>query len=111
MTQRADRRTGTFSATVDMERPAYLLLKQSFDPRWTVEIDGAEADAVLIAPSLVGVAVADGPHTVTFRYESYPDYPLLLGIGFLTLVALAGVPRLRTRRERVRSESAEPSAT
>jgi len=101
--QTADRGTATFSAAVEMARPAYVLLKESFDPRWRVEVDGAPADAVMIAPSLVGVAVPAGPHTVTFTYRaysyrSYSAYPLLFALGLVTLLALAVVPRRWPRR-------------
>lgn len=96
--QSADRRTAAFTADVDMARPAYVLLKQSFDPRWRVEVDGAPADAVMIAPSLVGVAVPAGRHTVTFTYRAYGAYPLLFALGLATLLALAVVPRRWPRR-------------
>lgn len=108
--QITDRGAATFSTTVDMNRPAYVLLKQSFDPRWQVDIDGTPGEAVMIAPSLVGVAVPEGRHTVTFRYRSYPGYPLLIAVGIVTLVALAAVPRLRDRR-RAPTDDETPAPT
>jgi hypothetical protein len=57
----------------------------------------------MIAPSFVGVRVPAGRHTVEFEYVPYPDYWLLFLVGFLTLVALAVVPRWWARRRAGRS--------
>jgi Gpi18-like mannosyltransferase len=84
---------GIFEATVETSRPAVALLKASFDPRWTVTVDGLPEKPTMIAPSLVGVDVPVGKHDVRFRYKPYSHYPLLLAIGALTLLGLALVPR------------------
>ena len=43
----------------------------------------------MMAPSLVGVDVPPGRHTVVFKYEPYPHYVLLFALGILTLIGLA----------------------
>jgi Gpi18-like mannosyltransferase len=103
---------GVFTATVEASRPGVVLLKASYDPRWTVTVDGLPDEATMMAPSLVGVEVPAGRHEVRFRYEPYGHYPLLVVIGALTLLALALVPRraaLFPRRES-RSDDLPPSA-
>jgi hypothetical protein len=94
---------GVFGGTVTANRPAVVMLKATYHPRWTVTVDGKPAKTEMIAPSFVGVRVPAGQHTVEFRYEPYPDYWLLFLIGFLTLVALAVVPRWWARRRAGRS--------
>jgi hypothetical protein len=84
---------GVFEGTVDASRPAVVLLKSTFDPRWTATVDGLPEKPVMMAPSLVGVDVPAGHHVVRFRYAPYGHYPLLLTVGFLTLVGLALFPR------------------
>jgi hypothetical protein len=64
----------------------------------------------MLAPSFVGVEVPPGQHSVEFRYEPYPDYWLLFLIGVLTLVALAVVPRLWSRRRSARANRDAASA-
>jgi hypothetical protein len=91
---------GVFGGTIDATRPAVVMLKATYHPRWTVTVDAKPAKTEMIAPSFVGVRVPAGQHTVEFRYEPYPDYWLLFLIGFLTLVALAVVPRWWARRTR-----------
>ena len=86
-------RNGVFTATVEANRPGVALLKASYDPRWTVTVDGLADRATMMAPSLVGVEVPAGRHEVRFRYKPYGHYPPLLVIGALTLIALALVPR------------------
>jgi hypothetical protein len=95
-----DLREGTATALVDMERPAMVVLKTSFDPRWRVTIDGVPAEPQVIAPSFVGRAVPAGRHRVVFTYEPFPRYDLLLLLAPIVLVALALGPRYVGRRTR-----------
>ncbi len=98
---------GLFGGTITANRPAVVMLKATYDPRWKATVDGKPAKTQMLAPSFVGVAVPAGQHTVEFRYEPYPDYWLLFLVGALTLVALAVVPRWWSRRRRA---DATPSA-
>ncbi|MEO7683725.1 MAG: DUF6541 family protein [Gemmatimonadaceae bacterium] len=84
---------GAFDATVDVVRPAVVLLKATYDPRWTATVDGITSKPIMMAPSLVGVDVSSGRHLVAFRYKPYAWYPLLLLIGAVTVSALIFVPR------------------
>lgn len=80
---------GEVRATVDVRRTAVVLLSASFDPGWTVTVDGRAATPEIVAPALVGVTVSPGVHSVFFRYQAYPHYPLLFGLAALTLVGFA----------------------
>jgi hypothetical protein len=109
--QTATAQDGVFEATVQASRPAVALLKASYDPRWTVTVDGLPAKSTMMAPSLVGVEVPIGRHEVRFRYKPYSHYPLLLAIGALTLFGLILVPRragLPRRIAALRGATPEP---
>jgi hypothetical protein len=84
---------GVFAASVAMRRRAIVLLKASYDPSWTATVDGRAVKPVMMAPSLVGVEVGPGRHSVRFRYSPYGAYPWLLAIGILTALGLAILPR------------------
>jgi hypothetical protein len=105
-----DLRNGEASATVVADRPAMVMLKTSFDPRWQVSVDGVAVPPQMIAPSFVGREVPAGRHVVRFEYEPYPRYDLLLLLGALTLVALAVVPRWLERRRLARAETVSGGA-
>jgi len=94
---------GIFDATVEARRHAVVLLKATYDPRWTVTVDGQRAKPEMMAPSLVGVEVPPGRHVVRFKYVPYSHYPVLLAIGALTLLALILLPRRKTLRRRLES--------
>jgi hypothetical protein len=98
---------GEASATVFATRTAVVLLKASFDPGWTVSVDGQPAVTEMIAPALVGVTVSPGTHVVVFRFNGYGSYPLLFLIELFVLVCLGIGPR-RWRRlfERLRHRNA-----
>jgi len=93
LAQSQDAVNGDFTATVRANRTAVVLLKASYDPRWTVTVDEKAAKTVMMAPSLVGVEVGPGRHVVRFRYSPYSHYPLLLVVGFLTLLGLVAIDR------------------
>ncbi len=101
--QEVDLRDGTARATVVADRPSMVMLKTSFDPRWQVTVDGETAEPEMIAPSFVGASVPAGEHTVTFTYEPFPRYDVMLLIGAVTLLFLGpGMWWLRARRRRDR---------
>ena len=84
---------GVFDATVQATRPAVVILKATYDPRWTVTVDGIAAKPVMMAPSIVGVDVPVGRHQIVFRYKSYDRYPYLFALGALALLALVALGR------------------
>ena len=73
--QDVDLRDGRATATVIAERPAMVMLKASFDPRWQVTVDGIPVEPEMIAPSFVGRMVPAGEHVVRFVYEPFPLRP------------------------------------
>jgi hypothetical protein len=89
---------GSSSATVEMRRPAAVILKASFDNRWRVTLDGSDVEAQMFAPSLVGRLVPPGHHELRFTYVPFPRYDLLLGLGVATFLALRLFPRFLARR-------------
>jgi Gpi18-like mannosyltransferase len=112
--QTATPQDGVFTATVEANRTAVVLLKATYDRRWTATVDGSPMKAAMMAPSLVGVEVPAGRHVVRFKYEPYDRYPLLLALGAITLLGLALYPRraalrlgFRAGRPRVEKEPGE----
>ena len=99
---------GRAAATIFARRTAVVLLRSSFDPGWTVTVDGEPATIEMVAPAEVGVTVAPGQHTVIFQFEGYSSYPTLFVVGFLTLILFGisatfwGRLARRVRRPRIR---------
>lgn len=92
---------GEASAAVFARRTAVVLLKASYDPGWTVTVDGQPATTEMVAPALVGVTISPGSHLVVFQYKGYSSYPLLFIVAFLIMTCL-GVGWIRWRRLYVR---------
>jgi hypothetical protein len=97
---------GVVSGQVDLARPGMVMLKASFDPRWTVQVDGEQLPTQMVAPSFVGREVAAGRHSIVFTYHPFPRYDLLFAFGALVFVALLLVPRWWERRRTDRSQEA-----
>jgi hypothetical protein len=69
----------------------YLVLRDSFDRAWRVEVDGRPA-ALLRANALYrAVRISPGPHTVRFTYRPTVLYVCLIfsGVAALTLAVVA----------------------
>lgn len=91
---------GKVLAAVTVKRTAVVVLKVTFDPGWTVSVDGRPEPTEMIAPAYVGVRVGPGTHVVIFRYRAYPDYPELFALGLMALLALGFGPLYWDRRRR-----------
>jgi hypothetical protein len=78
----------------------YLVLQDSFDRAWRVDVDGRPA-ALLRANALYrAVHISPGPHTVTFKYRPIVLYVCLIFSGMTALtVAVAAVKRPTSRRD------------
>jgi Gpi18-like mannosyltransferase len=96
---------GVFGADVEANRPGMVLLKATYDPRWSVSVDGVEVTTAMVAPSFVGVPIPAGRHSIVFEYHPYPYYWLLIAIGLFTQLALV----VGWRRSRRRKPGVEPS--
>jgi hypothetical protein len=101
---------GRFTGAVQLSRPGWVMLKESYAPHWTATVDGKRADTQMLAPSFVGVAVPAGTHRVVFAYKSESSYPLLFTIGALTLLGLVVTPWAWRRRRASRSRAPRPAS-
>jgi hypothetical protein len=88
---------GEFSGVVDLNRDAFVMLKQSYHPGWRVTVDEIERDPIMVAPGFIAVAVPKGEHRVEFRYEPIGYLlPLwILAVG--AYMVAADAYRLRSR--------------
>ena len=128
----ADPDGDAYFATVSASRPAALLVKTSYHPRWAASVDGSPAPVVPVAPGLLAVPVPAGVHRVLVHFAGFPVLWRLglLAAGAAGLVGLwlfdlgrlrlAGLPvigrgrglgrRLGRRRGRRRGTVLEPVA-
>ena len=102
--ERADLDDGEAAATLRMRRPGAAVLSTSYDPGWTVTVNGRSRPTLMVAPALVGVDVPAGTDHVVFRFHGYGDYPELLALSGLTLATVVAAPvgLRRARRRRLR---------
>lgn len=96
--ERVDLAHGRAVAVVHTTRRAVVLLAASFDPGWTVTVDGTPAHTEMVAPALLGVAIGPGVHRVAFVYHGFGSYPLLFAVALVTMMGVAVVPALWRRR-------------
>lgn len=105
ISSRADLLAGRATATVRAAHAAVVVLKVSYNPRWTATVDGQPVATEMLAPALVGVPVPAGTHVIAFRYRPISYYPELLAVGLVSLVLAAAWERIASglrRRRRPR---------
>lgn len=81
-------------AVAGLDRPALLVLADSYAPGWTAEIDGAAATVLAADHAFRAVALGPGDHRVVFRYR---PRSFLAGAA-LSAAALAAAGMLLLRR-------------
>jgi hypothetical protein len=96
LTEFDDPANGVFRMTVELDRPAMVILKSTYDNRWQVTVDGSLVDPQMVGPSFVGRTLPAGTHEVEFRYAAFPDYWLLFALAGVTLLGLWLIPRRKT---------------
>ena len=75
-----------------------VVLSASFDPGWTVTVDGRSQPAQMLTPALVATAIPAGTHRVVFSYHGFHGYPLLFAGAALLLAPVAWPRPRRSRR-------------
>jgi uncharacterized membrane protein YfhO len=100
---------GRLTGQVTASRPSWVMLKESYSPRWTATVDGEPVQTQMLAPSFVGVPVPAGTHLVVFKYRPRSSYPALFALGAFVLLGIALGPMLWRRwNERRKSGIAVP---
>jgi uncharacterized membrane protein YfhO len=84
-----------------------VVLSASFDPGWSVTVDGRPAPAEMVAPALVAVTVPPGVHHLVYRYTGFAGYPWLFVFAVADLVIVA----VATRRPWGRAAAVPPDET
>ena len=79
---------GLLTATVTMRQSGVVVLSSSYDPGWTVTVDGRPASTEMAAPALMATTVGPGTHRIAFQYRGFRNYPELFALGGLALLAL-----------------------
>ncbi len=109
VSQTDDLADGNVQLKVDMSRRAVVALSVTYDPGWTVWVDGRRAMTEMLVPALLGVTVGPGTHTVKFAYVGFPYYDLLFTVGASLVVLPAIWFGVVVRRKRRDSGTAQPS--
>ena len=83
------------------ESAGYLVIAESWSPRFRVRIDGEERPLLRLNHAFQGVAVAPGDEEIRFRYEASPltrASITISALSWLSLLGFGGIALLRRRR-------------
>jgi len=98
---------GDIAVETNAAAPRLLVVSESFDEGWMVDVDGAPGAVERVNGDFLGAVVPAGSHTATFRFQ--PRHLLvgkwLSALGLLLAFVLMVRPRLRAPGSRLREES------
>lgn len=83
-----------------LDSPGYLVIAESWSPRWRVQVDGEPRPLLRLNHAFQGVAVAAGDEHLSFGYQASPLTRVSLVVSatsWLSLLALAVFALLRGR--------------
>ncbi len=86
--------------TISCNRDGLLYTSIPQNGNWSVKVDGKDAEIILIGDCMIGVALAAGDHTVSFRYHN-ASFTTGLAVSLVCLAALLALsyqryqPKLR----------------
>jgi hypothetical protein len=86
--------------SIDLDRPTVVSVAQQALPGWTLDIDGVDADVVVVDGIFLGALVPAGQHEVVFTYRSpWLGVTLVLSLLAITAtIALAVADTVQFRR-------------
>ena len=74
--------------TINCNRDGLLYTSIPFNGNWIAEVDGKEAEIVLVGDAMMALELTEGTHTITFRYKN-SAFTLGAVISALSLTAFA----------------------
>jgi hypothetical protein len=77
-----------------LARSGLVILAETFDPGWTLAIDGEPAGVLRVNRLMRGAAVAAGTHRLVYRYDPL-TFRVGLGVSLVSLAVLGGLILLR----------------
>ncbi len=93
--------TTRVQGTIDCGRDGLMYTSIPYDGNWVVEVDGQEAEPVLVGDAMMAVELTAGTHEICFRYknDAFTIGVLVSVLCLLIFLAILFVPRyLRQRR-------------
>jgi hypothetical protein len=91
---------------ISTNQAGILILSDSYDPAWTVTVDGASAELLRAYTALRGVCVPAGLHSVRFEYHpaAFTLGLVISGVGWLAWAIAAGIVVLEAKRKTKRDQ-------
>jgi hypothetical protein len=80
----------TYSASVEVNRPSFVLFKMTWHPKWSAYVNGRRVATAMISPGFTGVPVAVGQQALVMRYEP-GKWKLWMAIAGLLLAGTLAV--------------------
>ena len=91
----AERSGEDFRIRVRADRATHVLLRVTYHPLWRATVDGEPATPVHVMPSYLAVPVDAGEHEIELAYRPGRSRAVLVALGAVALLGLAGVERRR----------------
>ena len=86
-----------YEADLDVQRPAWVLFRMTYHPKWSLLMDGQPAKTAMLSPGFLGAQVVAGRHHVVCRYVPGNSKVVLAFAGLGLVLLMAGFEHGRGR--------------
>ena len=80
--------------TINCNRDGLLYTSIPYDGNWVAQVDGKEAEILLVGDAMMALELTEGQHTITFRYKNsaFTLGVLISAVSLTAFVAIIAVP-------------------
>ena len=88
--------------TIDCNRDGLLYTSIPYDGNWVAEVDGKEAEIVLVGDSMMALELTEGKHEITFRYKNkaFTIGAIISVVSLLAFLGIIFVPKYLKKRKK-----------
>ncbi len=92
--------TTRVEGTIDCNRDGLLYTSIPYDGNWIAEVDGQEAEIVLVGDAMCALRLTEGTHTITFRYrnKAFELGAVISAVCLIIFLLLIFLPKYLYRR-------------
>ena len=87
---------------INCNRDGLLYTSIPYDGNWVAEVDGKEADVVLVGDAMMALNLTEGTHTVSFRYhnKAFTYGAIISAVSLTTFLCIVFIPIIVKKRKK-----------
>ena len=91
------------AGTINCNRDGLLYTSIPFDGNWIAEVDGKEAEIILVGDAMMALELTEGTHTISFRYKNtaFTIGAVVSAVCLVSFLCIVFIPVIVGKRKKV----------